>query len=87
MGMQAQERVAAYAQAIEAAPIPSVRENQAHQGQAQPVKVRQMLQLVEQFIKLKLLKFHGRGDPEIAPRWVEELEKTFKVQGAMMKKK
>ena len=36
---------------------------------------------MEQFIKLKPLKFHGHGDPEIALRWVEELEKAFKVLG------
>ena len=40
-----------------------------------------MLQLVEQFIKLKPPKFHGHGDPETTPRWVEELDKTFKVLG------
>ena len=40
-----------------------------------------MPQLVEQFMKLKPPKFHGRGDPEVAPRWVEKLEKTFKLLG------
>ncbi|XP_056172376.1 uncharacterized protein LOC130139445 [Syzygium oleosum] len=61
MGMQAQEKAAAYAQAAEAAPIAGNK--------------------VEEFIKLKPPKFHGRGDPETASRWVEELEKTFKVLG------
>ncbi|XP_030440063.1 uncharacterized protein LOC115662033 [Syzygium oleosum] len=42
---------------------------------------RQMHQLIEQFLKLKPPKFNGRGDPEAAPRWVEELEKAFDVLG------
>lgn len=46
-----------------------------------------MPQLVEQFIKLKPPKFHGRGDPETAPRWVEESEKTFKVLGCTEEEK
>ncbi|XP_030444639.2 uncharacterized protein LOC115667163 [Syzygium oleosum] len=40
-----------------------------------------MHQLVEQFLKLKPLKFDRKGDPEAAPRWVEELEKVFEVLG------
>ncbi|XP_056177017.1 uncharacterized protein LOC130140748 [Syzygium oleosum] len=40
-----------------------------------------MHQLVEQFLKLKSPKFTGRGDPETAPRWVEELEKAFNLLG------
>ncbi|XP_030443723.1 uncharacterized protein LOC115666072 [Syzygium oleosum] len=79
MGLQAQERAATYAQAVEAAPNAGDGGNQANPGQAQPTGIRQMPHLVEQFIKLKPPKFHGRGDPETAPRWVEELEKTFKV--------
>ncbi|KAI6680470.1 hypothetical protein NL676_034351 [Syzygium grande] len=76
-------------EATEATSIAGVRGNQAQQGQAQPAGVRQMPQLVEQFIKLKPPKFHGRGDLEIVSRWVEELEKTFKVLrfwGALMKR-
>ncbi|XP_056173892.1 uncharacterized protein LOC130139923 [Syzygium oleosum] len=42
---------------------------------------RQMPQLVEQFLKMKPPKFNGKGDPEAAPDWVEELEKTFEVLG------
>ncbi|XP_030470845.1 uncharacterized protein LOC115689019 [Syzygium oleosum] len=38
-----------------------------------------MHQLVEQFLKLKPPKFDGKGDPEIASLWVEELEKAFEV--------
>ncbi|XP_030477539.1 uncharacterized protein LOC115694587 [Syzygium oleosum] len=40
-----------------------------------------MSKLVEQFLKLKPPKFDGKGDPEAAPRWVEELEKAFEVLG------
>ncbi|XP_056168688.1 uncharacterized protein LOC115664894 [Syzygium oleosum] len=40
-----------------------------------------MPQLVEQFLKMKPPKFNGKGDPEAAPDWVEELEKTFEVLG------
>ncbi|XP_056171755.1 uncharacterized protein LOC130139242 [Syzygium oleosum] len=40
-----------------------------------------MHQLVEQFLKLKPPKFTGRGDPETAQRWVEELEKAFDLLG------
>ena len=40
-----------------------------------------MPQLVEQFLKLKPPMFNSRGDPEMAPRWVEELEKAFNVLG------
>ncbi|XP_030544983.2 uncharacterized protein LOC115751290 [Rhodamnia argentea] len=38
-----------------------------------------MGQLVEQFIKLKPTQFDGIGDPELAPRWIEKLEKAFGV--------
>ncbi|XP_030440129.1 uncharacterized protein LOC115662085 [Syzygium oleosum] len=31
--------------------------------------------------------FHGSGDPETAPRWVESLEKTFKVLGCTNEEK
>ncbi|XP_056175568.1 uncharacterized protein LOC115665059 [Syzygium oleosum] len=43
--------------------------------------IRSMSKLVEQFLKLKPPKFNGKGDPEAAPRWVEELEKAFDVLG------
>ncbi|XP_048133427.1 uncharacterized protein LOC125314637 [Rhodamnia argentea] len=33
--------------------------------------------LVEQFLKLKLSKFAGSGDPEAATSWIEEPEKAF----------
>ncbi|XP_030451957.1 uncharacterized protein LOC115673848 [Syzygium oleosum] len=65
MGRQAQERAANIAQATEAATTAAVNGNQANQGQAQ----------------LKPPKFDGKGDPEAAPRWVEELEKAFEVLG------
>ena len=37
--------------------------------------------LAEQFLKLKPPKFHGRCDLEATPKWMEELEKTFKILG------
>ncbi|XP_056175571.1 uncharacterized protein LOC130140384 [Syzygium oleosum] len=84
MGRQAQERAANIAQAAAAA---AVNGNQANLGQAQVVGNRQMHQLVEQFLKLKPPKFDGKGDPEAAPRWVEELEKAFEVLGCTEAKK
>ncbi|KAI6706598.1 hypothetical protein NL676_009560 [Syzygium grande] len=51
------------AQGRDNAAAAAVEENQANAGQAQPAGVRQMPQLVEQFMKLKPPKFHGRGDP------------------------
>ena len=80
-GLQAQEIAAAHAQAAEAAAMAGNGGNQAQQGQDRPGGIRQMPRLVEQFMKMKPPKFHGRGDPEAAPRWIEELEKTFKVLG------
>ncbi|XP_056162166.1 uncharacterized protein LOC130136110 [Syzygium oleosum] len=71
---QTQERAAPVAQAVEAVAV--ANENQ---GQGQVVANRPMHQLVEQFIKLKPPKFFGKGDPEAAPRWVEELKKAFEV--------
>ena len=61
MGLQAQERVAAQAQAqaAEAAAMAGNVGNENQHGQANQVGVRQMPQLVEQFIKLKPPKFHG----------------------------
>ncbi|XP_030442515.1 uncharacterized protein LOC115664770 [Syzygium oleosum] len=43
--------------------------------------IRPMSKLVEQFLKLKPPKFNGKGDPEAAPRWVEDLEKAFDMLG------
>ncbi|XP_030460829.1 uncharacterized protein LOC115681128 [Syzygium oleosum] len=76
MGRLAQERAANIAQA-------AVNGNQTNQGQAQVAMNRQMHQLVEQFLKLKPPKFDGKGDPEAAPCWVEELEKAFEVLGCI----
>ncbi|XP_048132162.1 uncharacterized protein LOC115741886 [Rhodamnia argentea] len=42
---------------------------------------RRMGQLVEQFIKLKPTQFDGIETPELAPRWIEKLEKAFGVLG------
>ncbi|XP_056161853.1 uncharacterized protein LOC115688374 [Syzygium oleosum] len=81
LDMQAQGRDNVAAQAAEMVAAAAVNENQANPGQAQPAGVRLMPHLVEQFMKLKPPKFHGRDDPETAPRWVEELEKIFKVLG------
>ncbi|XP_030475505.2 uncharacterized protein LOC115692699 [Syzygium oleosum] len=36
-----------------------------------------MHQLLEQFLKLKPPKFDGKGNPEAASLWTEELEKAF----------
>ena len=43
--------------------------------------IRSMPKLVEQFLRLKPPKFNGKGNPEAAPRWMEELEKAFEVLG------
>ncbi|XP_030538844.2 uncharacterized protein LOC115746979 [Rhodamnia argentea] len=40
---------------------------------------RDMGQLVEQFLKLRPPQFNGIGDPELAPGWIEKLEKIFGV--------
>ncbi|XP_048136604.1 uncharacterized protein LOC125315487 [Rhodamnia argentea] len=42
---------------------------------------RPMSHLVEQFLKPKPARFDGAGDPEMAPRWIEKLEKAFEVLG------
>ena len=78
---QAQGQGNMAAQTAETVATTVANENQANAGQVQPAGVRQMPQLVEQFMKLKPPKFHDCGDPEAAPRWVEELEKIFKVLG------
>ncbi|XP_048140267.1 uncharacterized protein LOC125316296 [Rhodamnia argentea] len=46
-----------------------------------------MSQLVEQFLKLKPARFDGAGDPEMAPRWIEKLEKAFEVLGCIDEEK
>ena len=38
-----------------------------------------MQKLEDKFLKPKLPKFDGKGDPEATSRWVEELEKVFDV--------
>ena len=66
MGLQAQERAVAQAQAqaAEAAAMAGNIGNQNQQEQAHPVRGRQMPQLVEQFIKLKPPNSMG----EVTPR-------------------
>ncbi|XP_056160994.1 uncharacterized protein LOC130135555 [Syzygium oleosum] len=81
IGQQTQERAATIAQVAEAAVAAAANNNNGNQGQGQMNVNRQMHHLVEQFMKLKQPKFSGRGDPEAAPRWVEELEKAFEVLG------
>ncbi|XP_030473991.2 protein Ycf2-like [Syzygium oleosum] len=83
-GPEAQERAATIAHAAEAA---AINGNNGNQGQGQVNANRQMHQLVEQFLKLKPLKFDGKGDPEAASLWVEELEKAFEVLGCTEEEK
>ncbi|XP_048129404.1 uncharacterized protein LOC125313644 [Rhodamnia argentea] len=52
-------------------------------GNAHGNENRLMGRLVEQFMKLKPSKFDGKRDPEVAPRWIEELEKAFEVLGCI----
>ncbi|XP_056159550.1 uncharacterized protein LOC115675255 [Syzygium oleosum] len=70
MGRQARERATVVAEAAAAA----INSNQGN-GNGD----RQMHQIVEQFLKLKPPKFDGKGDPEAATLWVEELEKAFEL--------
>ena len=56
-------------------------------GLVRVVATRPMSKLVEQFLRLKPQRFNGRGDPEAAPRWVEELEKAFEVLGCTEEEK
>ena len=42
---------------------------------------RQRHWLLEWFLGSKLYKVYGQGDSEMAPRWVEELEKAFEILG------
>ena len=77
-GVQAQKRAAGFAQATGAAAIAGSGGNRARQGQARVAGAAQMPRLVERLVMLEPPKFHGRGDPETVPRWVEGLEKAFK---------
>ena len=61
--------------------------NNASLGQGEIARNRTMHKLVEEFVKPKPPKFDGRGDPEAAPRWVEELEKVFDVLRCIETKK
>ena len=79
MGRPAKERAAAFARAAEFATATTVNGNNAILGHRQMARIRMMHKLVEQFLNPKPPKFNGRGDPEAAPRWVEELEKGFDV--------
>ncbi|XP_056172621.1 uncharacterized protein LOC130139507 [Syzygium oleosum] len=92
MGRQTQERNATVAAAVEAAVAAANGangnnrniENQRDHGNpaSGPANViRPMSKLVDQFLKLNPPKFDGKGDPEAAPHWVEELEKAFEVLG------
>ncbi|XP_048140224.1 uncharacterized protein LOC125316259 [Rhodamnia argentea] len=85
MGRRLKERAAAIAQAADAAIAAA-----AHGGNVNRWNDngnRQMHQLVEQFLKLKPTKFTGKGDPEAAPRWIEDLEKAFSVLGCTEEEK
>ncbi|XP_056169591.1 uncharacterized protein LOC130138725 [Syzygium oleosum] len=55
--------------------------NGGHPTQGQVNANKPMSKLVEQFLKPKPPRFDGRDDTKAAPRWVEELEKTFEVLG------
>ncbi|XP_056171280.1 uncharacterized protein LOC130139074 [Syzygium oleosum] len=84
MGRQTQERNATVAAAVEAAVATANGTNGNNGNNGNPTLgpanvIRPMSKLVEQFLKLKPPKFNGKGDPEAAPRWVEELEKAFEV--------
>ncbi|XP_048129421.1 uncharacterized protein LOC125313658 [Rhodamnia argentea] len=83
MGRHTRERAAAIAQAAEATVV-------AHGGNVNRGNDngnRQMHRLVEQFLKLKPAKFTGKGDPEAAPRWIEDPEKAFEVLGCTEEEK
>ncbi|XP_030459066.1 uncharacterized protein LOC115679593 [Syzygium oleosum] len=81
MGQQAQERVAAAIVAAEAAAVAAQDNPGNGNGNCQ------MHQVVEQFLKLKPPKFNGKGDPEPATLWVEELEKAFELLGCTEEEK
>ncbi|XP_056161228.1 uncharacterized protein LOC130135640 [Syzygium oleosum] len=80
IGLQTQERTAAAAAEAAAAA-------QNNPGNGNGNENRQMHKLVEQFLKLKPSKFDGKGDPEVATRWVEELEKAFALLGCTEEEK
>ncbi|XP_030519178.2 uncharacterized protein LOC115732632 [Rhodamnia argentea] len=93
MGRQAQERAAAVAQAAEAAVAAANLANgnnglngNGHGGGNGNMN-RPMSQLVEHFLKLKPAQVDGAGDPEVAPRWIEKLEKAFEVLGCTEEEK
>ncbi|XP_030518646.2 uncharacterized protein LOC115732124 [Rhodamnia argentea] len=87
MGVQARERAAAVAQAAEAAVAAANVANGNNHGGGNGNGNRPMSQLVEQFLKLKPARFDGAGDPEMAPRWIEKLEKAFEVLGCTNEEK
>ncbi|XP_030456708.1 uncharacterized protein LOC115677664 [Syzygium oleosum] len=70
VGQQAQNQANATAVAVAPVDVPLARNG---------IGDRPMHKLVEQFLKLKLPKFSGAGDPEAATLWVRELEKGFAV--------
>ncbi|XP_048127816.1 uncharacterized protein LOC125312739 [Rhodamnia argentea] len=81
MGGQARERAAAVAQAAEAVVATANVANGNNYGGGNGNGNRPMSQLVEQFLKPKPARFDGAGDLEMAPRWIEKLEKAFEVLG------
>ncbi|XP_048135735.1 uncharacterized protein LOC125315327 [Rhodamnia argentea] len=83
MGRQTRERAVAIAQAAEAA----IAAQWVNVNQGNDNGNRQMHQLVEQFLKLKPAKFTRKGDPEAAPRWIEDPEKAFEVLGCTEEEK
>ncbi|XP_056158561.1 uncharacterized protein LOC130134843 [Syzygium oleosum] len=85
MGRQAQERAATVAQAAQATVTATNGANNGNNGNNGNGNC-QMHQLVEQFLKLKPTKFEGKGDPEAATHWVEELEKAFELLGCTEEK-
>ncbi|XP_030460043.2 uncharacterized protein LOC115680382 [Syzygium oleosum] len=85
IGRQAQEKAATVAQAAEAIVTVANGANGNHGNHGN--RNRQMHQLVKQFLKLKPIKFEGKGDPEAATRWVEELEKAFELLGCTEEEK
>ncbi|XP_030517161.2 uncharacterized protein LOC115730698 [Rhodamnia argentea] len=93
MGTQAQERAAAVALAAEAlvAAANPVNGNNGLNGNGHGGgngnMNRPMSQPVEHFLKLKPARFDDAGDPEMAPRWIEKLEKAFEVLGCTEAKK
>ncbi|XP_030553205.2 uncharacterized protein LOC115757207 [Rhodamnia argentea] len=81
MGRQTQEQAAVITQAVAAA-VHGVNVNQGNDNEN-----RQMHRLVEQFLKLKPAKFTTKGDSEVGPCWIEDLEKAFEVLGCTEEEK